>query len=60
MKDKPNWTEIFIRHPELEPPGYKEVCEKIKSQDKSRKTKAHRKVRSTRKSSFPSLKHGAT
>jgi len=28
MKDKPNWTEIFIRHPELEPPATKKSVKK--------------------------------
>jgi len=26
----PDWTAIFAKRPDLEPPGYKETCAKIK------------------------------
>lgn len=34
---KPNWTEIFMRRPELESPGYKETVEEIKRLMKEKK-----------------------
>lgn len=70
-----NWTEIFERCPELEPPGYEEAsaaakvktAERYKLHGKKRAkgsnarkvVKESRQATNARTGKFPSLKHGA-
>ena len=60
-----DWNEIFVRHPDLNPPGYDEVIQDMQNNPwKPRGTAVppHKKARSKpgkqgRGSQFPGLKH---
>ena len=55
-----NWTEIFKRRPDLEPPGYRETVEALKNrpQRERRRTSAKKKGKA-KPNRFPGMKHGA-
>jgi len=55
-----NWSEIFARRPDLEPPGYREAAEKVAREWATKERKKRKKSsNSKRKTRFPSAKHGA-
>ena len=54
-----NWSEIFARRPDLEPPGYKEAAEKVAKEWATKERKRKKSSNSKRKVRFPSAKHGA-
>jgi len=60
MDRKPNWTEIFTKRPDLEPPGYKEASEIVRADNYVHRKKTRKNAASSKVSKFPSLKHGAT
>ena len=54
-----NWSEIFARRPDLEPPGYREAAEKVAKESATKERKRKKSSNSKRKARFPSAKHGA-
>jgi len=54
-----NWSEIFARRPDLEPPGYREAAEKVAKKWATKERKRKKSSNSKRKARFPSAKHGA-
>jgi|DEB0MinimDraft_6_1074348.scaffolds.fasta_scaffold00588_5 hypothetical protein len=54
-----NWSEIFARRPDLEPPGYREAAEKVAKEWATKERKRKKSSNSKRKARFPSAKHGA-
>ena len=54
-----DWSEIFARRPDLEPPGYREAAEKVAKEWATKERKRKKSSNSKRKARFPSAKHGA-
>ena len=54
-----NWSEIFEKRPDLEPPGYREAAEKVAKAWAEKPKKKRKASTSKRKPRYPSAKHGA-
>lgn len=53
-----NWTEIFERRPDLEPPGYRETVEALKNAPRrERRRTSAKKNAQAKPNRFPSAKH---
>ena len=54
-----NWSEIFEKRPDLQPPGYREAAEKVAKAWAQKPKKKRKASTSKRKPRYPSAKHGA-
>ena len=54
-----NWSQIFERRPDLEPPGYREAAKKVAKAWAEKPKRKRKSSNSKRKARYPSAKHGA-